>query len=319
MRASPWRLLLVSLTVGCTTGELDRLSADYGHPAGASGTGGGAMSLGGAAGTGGVSAGAGGTSSSTGGTSAGGNGGAGNGGGAGGSGKAGSAGASGKAGASGASGGAGTAGASGASSCDGPMVSCTGCELCAESPTGTCAAETAACAKNPECGALQDCQNKCTDSMCATMCDEAHPMGVAAYTAYNSCGLMACTQACSTKLVCSGIPPGLTGACFAAEPCNPVTNKGCNAAIGEACDFDGMKFKCFGPPPANTVPLCGACDVDACKTGMFCLPTTVSGNAPKCVSYCCTDADCGPTGTCSMTFSFPEGGGCLLKLPGSHA
>lgn len=277
----------------CTASDLDRLSARYGMT-GDAGAGGDALGAGGAAGVGGTSGAAGkGGAVGTGGAS----------------GTAGAAG--GKAGSAGASGAsAGTGGA--ASTCDSPTASCTGCQLCTSAAGGPCVAETTACTKNPECGALQDCQNTCMDAACATKCDEQHPTGVMAYTAFNGCWMKQCKQACSLKLVCSGMPKTLTSTCFAGQLCNAITNVGCSVAAGEACDFDGTKFKCFGPPPANDIPLCGACDVDLCVAGTTCRPTSPMGTEPKCAAFCCVDADCGPQGKCSMGGGLP-GGICVAQ------
>ena len=276
-------LAVLAATAACTATDLDRLSAHYGPTAGGAG---GDVGAGGTTGTGGEGKGGGGSSGAAGG------------------GKAGSA-------------GAGTGG--GSSVCDVPMTSCSGCQLCVTAPGGPCVAEATACMKNAECGALQDCQNKCMDASCATKCDEQHPTGVTPFLAFNMCRATSCKQACTTKLVCTGIPKNVTGACFAAQPCNAVTNKGCNAAAGEACDFDGMTsaFKCFGPPPANNVPLCGSCDVSACMPGLACFATTAAavGADFKCTPFCCVDADCGPPGQgkCGgMTPGLP-GGVCMAQ------
>ncbi len=82
-------------------------------------------------------------------------------------------------------------------------------------------------------------------------------------------------------------------------PCNPVTAEGC--AAGAACDInpDGTAFECYGASAA-TEAICDACDHDA---GPWCGPNlTCFSDEGLCRRWCCSDADCGPTGTCDKTF-----------------
>jgi hypothetical protein len=104
-------------------------------------------------------------------------------------------------------------------------------------------------------------------------------------------------------------------ACAPTPPsCNPVTNAGC--AAGDACDFtqdQNMQttFKCYPPPPPNTVMVCGACDDmnTACQGGATCLIPS-GAMMGKCGKYCCADGDCG-TGVCNKG-STPFGVGICL-------
>lgn len=104
----------------------------------------------------------------------------------------------------------------------------------------------------------------------------------------------------SAGFVCALDPPssGLSDVGWCVQtgapgyPCNPVTNQGCGA--GQACDFDGKAFKCFGG--SNTVQACGACDSSA---GPFCAPGyTCWGGHQQCTHYCCANSDCGSGGFC---------------------
>jgi hypothetical protein len=74
--------------------------------------------------------------------------------------------------------------------------------------------------------------------------------------------------------------------------CNPVTNEGCNAMVGEACDATRSGFACF--PAPNIEDACQACGGDGssyCKAGYTCFGT--------CFRYCCKATDCGsPTALC---------------------
>lgn len=332
MRSAALSLVAV-VCLGCTTSDLDRLSSSYGRATpGAAGTasagtgGADAAGNGGVAGTSGVG-GVGGTGGLAGKGGSGGKGGtAGAGGLAGSGGKGGAGGSAGKAGNGGTAGGGGTAGSSGnggmagaggtvSSACDGPTTSCNGCTLCAQQATGPCGPETTKCTANPECGKLLDCQASCTTDACSTTCDEQHPTGVSDYNDFNSCKALACKEACSAKLVCSGIPKS-TGACFAKEACNPVTNAPCNTAAGLACDYDdtAKAFKCSGPPPAKTGMLCGNCDVVDCAPGLTCVYVDAALTVTRCTPFCCVDADCGPMGKCDSSSNYlPEGGWCVAK------
>jgi hypothetical protein len=108
----------------------------------------------------------------------------------------------------------------------------------------------------------------------------------------DACAAANCTDACG--------PP----------QCNPVTNEGCDTAMGEACDYTGAGFTCF-PPPNNT-PVCDACDIDM---GPFCAPGERCLSDGGCARYCCDDGDCG-TGRCDKFQLFiPQGVGVCVKTP----
>jgi hypothetical protein len=137
--------------------------------------------------------------------------------------------------------------------------------------------------------------------------------------------LLACAQsACATPCSAGGtvVDPTCTppttppsgGSCVTIDgttnKCNPVTNAGCNAAAGEACDFGGGGFKCYAPPPANSAALCATCDV---TNGPACQPTgtcvkTASGTG--CARFCCTDVDCAP-GKCDTSVTGHSAGICV--------
>ena len=90
--------------------------------------------------------------------------------------------------------------------------------------------------------------------------------------------------------------------------CNPITNEGCDAAGGEACDHSSSGFSCF--PPPNDVVQCDACDEKAgpfCEVGHTCLPDGA------CAAYCCDDGDCGK-GKCDKTIiGNVDIGVCVVK------
>jgi hypothetical protein len=102
--------------------------------------------------------------------------------------------------------------------------------------------------------------------------------------------------------------PATGGSCVTvagAIACNPVTNEGCNAAAGEACDVnDADGYECF--PEGNSQGLCEECNdnVGYCQGGMTC--------GGVCVRYCCDDTDCSGAGTCDKTAGFPGGVGVCV-------
>lgn len=141
------------------------------------------------------------------------------------------------------------------------------CEACVEA---SCCAEASACYGDADCdGCITG------TALDPTKCA---PGSTPAYDALEACVGASC------KAVCTVMPA-----------CNPVTNEGCDAAKGEACDVGMDGFDCFAPPPSNDTALCAACDDQgaACLPGSTCL-------AMKCTRYCCDDGDCG-TGKCDMT------------------
>lgn len=105
--------------------------------------------------------------------------------------------------------------------------------------------------------------------------------------------------------VCGLTIPAGAGSCVtinATDTCNPITNEGCNTAMGEACDVNADGFECY--PAPNDKLLCEVCGANDgfCAGGMTCVG--------KCAAYCCSDADCG-TGTCTKGgFPNPNVGFC---------
>ena len=92
--------------------------------------------------------------------------------------------------------------------------------------------------------------------------------------------------------------------------CNPVTNEGCNAAAGEACDVSQTGFQCWSSPP-NTGAVCTSCDL---QNGPACLPTLTcvdTGNGTKCGRYCCVDSDCGSGHCDTSSFGTAPAGVCV--------
>jgi hypothetical protein len=91
--------------------------------------------------------------------------------------------------------------------------------------------------------------------------------------------------------------------------CNPVTNANCST--GEACEptvNGGLTgFACS--PGMNKAALCASCDLTG-QTPPFCEPDSIcvaasaeATNLGQCAHYCCSNADCGTSGVCSLTNS----------------
>lgn len=131
-----------------------------------------------------------------------------------------------------------------------------------------------------------------------TECLECY-LGQAADAGLCTGGATAATVAALTSCTTASC----TGMCAATGPaCNPVTNAGCEA--GALCNAESdtngnPTYGCYAPPPANIVPVCGVCNVDAgCSPGTTCF--TVD-NAGQCAAFCCNDGDCGDGGACDVT------------------
>lgn len=101
------------------------------------------------------------------------------------------------------------------------------------------------------------------------------------------------------------------GACVSGGACNPVTQVGCNAAAGEACDFGQNGFSCYAS--GNVKELCDSCganDNDYCLPGNTCAPPG-GASTNVCFRFCCDDSDCG-SGTCATGIfeAYPDLGVC---------
>ncbi len=88
--------------------------------------------------------------------------------------------------------------------------------------------------------------------------------------------------------------------------CNPVTNANCSGgdACGPTVNGGLTGFACFPGPTA--IKACGDCDLclpAPCAPGFICLPTNADDTTAQCARYCCSDADCGALGLCSVNNS----------------
>jgi hypothetical protein len=118
-----------------------------------------------------------------------------------------------------------------------------------------------------------------------------------------SSGSGSCTSSC--PILCTTDPTTPSqGSCVSlggVVQCNPISNQGCNDAIGEACDFGASGLQCY--PPPNDVAVCDACGASGqgCKAGSTCAPEGY------CAKFCCDDGDCGNAGDCSPIAGFNLG------------
>jgi hypothetical protein len=154
----------------------------------------------------------------------------------------------------------------------------------------SCCAEVAGCGNDSTC---LDCETGAITDL--TICKASTP-----YKVYEACKASSCAACLPTY-------------------CNPVSNAGCTTA-GSACDVVSTgDYVCFDPPPANNLPLCATCYNDStgpyCKHGLHCTdPDGYTGG--ECAAFCCTNADCGGSGTCDKT-GVPGGVGLCLTTSGA--
>jgi hypothetical protein len=189
---------------------------------------------------------------------------------------------------------------------------------CTSGVSGTCGTcvDSKCCTEVDACNAITGCMDCATKG---TSCDATNQT---AADAVGTCATNTCATECGPTTIVEQCTVPTTspsaGSCVTVDTtsnlCNPVTNAGCNAATGEACDFDGAGgFKCWAPPPANTAAVCAACDT---TNGPACMPTStcmdVPGGKTACARFCCTDADCG-TGLCDTTVTGGAPGVCVVK------
>lgn len=175
------------------------------------------------------------------------------------------------------------------------------CQTCLEAG---CCAELAACAASSSCAA-------CVTGGSAKDCTDAKALA----SALEDCNTTKCKKACTpppppidctAPLDLGKVPSG--GKCIAIDKkkvaCNPVTQEGCDAANGEACDVQtsggALGFQCY--KGTNTAKLCGDCDG---VNGPFCAPGT-SCDGGGCARFCCDDTDCSPGATCTKTAFQPD-------------
>jgi hypothetical protein len=167
------------------------------------------------------------------------------------------------------------------------------CEACLEAG---CCSELVTCHADPSC-------IDCVTTGDAKACDKAK----VASKALEDCNTTKCHADCTpppppvdckAPLDLAKVPSG--GKCIAIDKqlvaCNPVTQEGCNAANGDACDVQTSGgqtgFQCY--KAQNTATLCADCDA---TNGPFCAPgLTCDGGA--CARFCCADTDCSPGATC---------------------
>jgi hypothetical protein len=171
------------------------------------------------------------------------------------------------------------------------------------------------CLEDACCDALAACAKDAACSSCVTTGDAKDCTKAKALAgAVEDCRTVHCKKPCSPApppVACSAptdfakAPSG--GKCVTidkqAVACNPVTQEGCDAKNGEACDVQksggNVGFQCY--PGKNDAKLCGECDG---TNGPFCAPGT-SCDGTLCARFCCADADCGAGATCDKSAFSP--------------
>jgi hypothetical protein len=171
---------------------------------------------------------------------------------------------------------------------------------CSDCVEEHCCEEAAACAADFNC---KECVQSPANGICPqpqtaapfTRCIEAHCVTVCPAP---DVAIFADADCHAPAKSSSG---GACGAVGSPNQCNPVTNDGCDADAGAACDVSdvtatGTGFTCF--PSENIHELCEPClyGGDACRPGMTCVG--------RCARYCCDDSDCGSAGECDKKYIF---------------
>ncbi len=190
-------------------------------------------------------------------------------------------------------------GGGGAPSCSGGALD----PACDECLLASCCGEYGACEADSIC---IDCITGSEDPACADNAAAADLVGCAQASCDAECfgGGPAAESDCEAPAVSPS-----AGSCVdAASPCNPVTNAGCDAAAGEACDFGADGFECY--PAPNTLMLCEDCTAgdNFCSGGMTCGGAT-------CAKFCCDDGDCSAGGTCDLEAGGGTVGICIVAAP----
>lgn len=133
----------------------------------------------------------------------------------------------------------------------------------------------------------------CSEGSCCAELAACNAVGGCVDCVYNGvgCDALATTDEADALYAC--LDTSCATDCQPPSNCNPVTNEGCNAAAGEACDFAQWgSFACYPAPNDNAIcTACGSAD-GYCQGGMTCAGT--------CAKFCCDDGDCG-TGKCDST------------------
>ena len=104
--------------------------------------------------------------------------------------------------------------------------------------------------------------------------------------------------------------------------CNPVTNAGCTGT--DVCGPDvhsatNMNYFCQpAGSPAGLAP-CADCSgqTATCGGGGICIGVNSAGTEFFCAQMCCTDADCGASGSCStstLSPALPSGVGVCIPM-----
>jgi trypsin len=126
-----------------------------------------------------------------------------------------------------------------------PANDCALCQAKAYSGKNTCAQENAACLADKDCGAINDCANKCAanDNACVQKCFSATPLGLGPLNGVQLCGCnTACATECKTDKSCAGIPK--CGFSLKAGKCTTYTEGTCCDELA-AASVDKVGFLCL--------------------------------------------------------------------------
>lgn len=126
-----------------------------------------------------------------------------------------------------------------------PANDCALCQAKAYSGKYTCAQENAACLADKDCGAINDCANKCAanDSACVNKCFAANPLGLGPLNGVQLCGCnTACATECKGDKSCNGVPA--CGFSLTAGKCTTFTEATCCNELA-AASVDKVGFLCL--------------------------------------------------------------------------
>ena len=126
-----------------------------------------------------------------------------------------------------------------------PANDCALCQAKAYSGKYICAQQNAACLADKDCGAINDCANKCAanDSKCVQKCFTANPLGLGLLNGVQQCGCnTACTTECKGDKTCAGIPR--CGFSLNVGKCTTYTEATCCNELA-AASVDKVGFLCL--------------------------------------------------------------------------
>lgn len=229
-----------------------------------------------------------------------------------------------------------TTGTSGGTAATTTMTS-SGDPACTSCIEGSCSADALAqCLADAACTAWFDCYRACSDSVCATTCDQEHEVAKPWYAPVYQCACGACSAPCAAIEPCTHpcrdgflLPPhdgGATIACpFAGDGgleiyCTPPAEHCCEPPPGQfsdcrdtatACGDPSVDWRCERPSDCGASELC-CVDVDTSDGGI------PFADTPQCATFtgavrgtsCRASCDAAQLVACDADAECPNGERC---------